>query len=124
MINLELSTRLCFILRNNQEIWGNEAVQEKSVLKPGQKLCRDKEVKTLKRRIEILRKDMILAFDQYGADMSNPNVLRLSQLLDEQLNRYDRCLHNGSSVQAVTALRFPFLSMIKSHYNAGELVEH
>jgi Spo0E like sporulation regulatory protein len=50
-------------------------------------------------RIENLRYEMIQSFLQNGTDMSNPQVLRLSQLLDDQLNKYERCKRdmNGSS---------------------------
>ncbi|QMV40890.1 aspartyl-phosphate phosphatase Spo0E family protein [Cohnella cholangitidis] len=48
-------------------------------------------IRKMRRRIENLRNKMVLAFVQNGADMSHPQVLRLSQLLDEQLNRYERC---------------------------------
>jgi len=45
----------------------------------------------IKRRIEKLRGEMVSKFVQSGADIRDPQVLRLSQQLDEQLNRYDRC---------------------------------
>ncbi|WP_239618709.1 aspartyl-phosphate phosphatase Spo0E family protein [Cohnella mopanensis] len=48
-------------------------------------------LRKMRRRIENLRNKMVLAFVHNGADMNHPQVLRLSQLLDEQLNRYERC---------------------------------
>ncbi len=49
-------------------------------------------LRTIKQRIENLRNEMVLTFIQNGADMNDPQVLRLSQLLDEQLNRYEQCV--------------------------------
>jgi hypothetical protein len=46
---------------------------------------------TIKKRIENLRHEMVLTYVQNGADMSDPQVLHVSQLLDEQLNRYEQC---------------------------------
>ncbi|XID95780.1 Spo0E family sporulation regulatory protein-aspartic acid phosphatase [Paenibacillaceae bacterium WGS1546] len=52
----------------------------------------------IKRQIEKLRGEMILKFVQVGSDLNHPHVLALSQLLDEQLNRYDRCLRHAGGV--------------------------
>ncbi|MFB9273464.1 Spo0E family sporulation regulatory protein-aspartic acid phosphatase [Cohnella cellulosilytica] len=52
---------------------------------------RDKKLKLIKRNIENLRNEMILAYVKNGADMRNAQVLEISQLLDEQLNRYEKC---------------------------------
>lgn len=49
-------------------------------------------VRIIKKRIEYLRKEMILTFIQNGADTSHPEVLHLSQLLDKQLNCYEECM--------------------------------
>jgi len=103
---------------------GNGDLQGNIVLKPGQKLCKSKELKAIRKKIEILRNEMTLAFVQNGADISHSKVLHLSQLLDEQLNRYDRCLQYGTSNPSVAAKRILYLSMIKRALISGEMVEH
>lgn len=68
-------------------------------------------LKRIMQRIENLRNEMVLSFVQNGADMSNPQVLRLSQLLDDQLNRFERCkrdMQSGSSDQSVKLPLFIF----------------
>jgi hypothetical protein len=52
---------------------------------------REMKLKVIKRNIENLRNEMILAYVKNGADMRNSRVLEISQLLDEQLNRYEKC---------------------------------
>ncbi|MFC4597027.1 Spo0E family sporulation regulatory protein-aspartic acid phosphatase [Cohnella hongkongensis] len=52
---------------------------------------RELKLKVIKRNIENLRNEMILAYVKNGADMRNSRVLEISQLLDEQLNRYEKC---------------------------------
>ena len=47
-------------------------------------------LKDIDRHIEKLRGEMIMKYVN-GADIRDPQVLILSQQLDEQLNRYDRC---------------------------------
>ena len=42
----------------------------------------------LRNRIERTRSEMISTYIQNGAQLSDPEVLRLSRLLDELLNRY------------------------------------
>jgi hypothetical protein len=49
-------------------------------------------IRVIRRKIENLRNDMILTFIQEGTDLNHPEVLRLSQLLDEQLNHYGQCV--------------------------------
>ncbi|MFC5531324.1 Spo0E family sporulation regulatory protein-aspartic acid phosphatase [Cohnella yongneupensis] len=44
----------------------------------------------LKRRIERLRNAMILSYICHDGDLSNLEVLRISERLDEQLNNYIR----------------------------------
>ncbi|QJD84150.1 aspartyl-phosphate phosphatase Spo0E family protein [Cohnella herbarum] len=63
------------------------------------------------RRIENLRNEMVQSFLQNGTDMSNPQVLRLSRLLDDQLNKYERCkreIKSGSSSPTVKSPLFIF----------------
>lgn len=67
----------------------------------------NRELKIIKRRIENLRNDMVLTFIQSGAELSNPEVLRLSQLLDEQLNQYDKCVRKHGYVMHVNVSCFP-----------------
>jgi len=45
----------------------------------------------IKARIEVLRQEMNRTFVMNGGDAGDLQVLRLSQLLDEQLNRYEGC---------------------------------
>lgn len=62
-------------------------------------------------RIENLRNEMVQSFMQNGTDMSNPQVLRLSQLLDDQLNKYERCkrdIKSGGSSPTVKSPLFIF----------------
>jgi hypothetical protein len=47
-------------------------------------------LRVIRRKIENLRNGMILTFIQMGSDLNHPEVLRLSQLLDEQLNHYNQ----------------------------------
>jgi hypothetical protein len=63
----------------------------------------DRDLRNLGKRIENLRNDMVLTFVHCGTDLSNPQVLHLSQLLDEQLNRYERCIRLGSAGKQVGA---------------------
>lgn len=51
----------------------------------------DRELMKVRRRIERLRSAMVLAYSIQGSELGNPNVLRISQRLDEQLNTYTRC---------------------------------
>ncbi|TFE24240.1 aspartyl-phosphate phosphatase Spo0E family protein [Cohnella luojiensis] len=68
-------------------------------------------LKTIKKRIENLRHEMVLTYVQNGADMSDPQVLHVSQLLDEQLNRYEQCARyqmSGKSVKINTVPLFTY----------------
>ena len=56
---------------------------------------REKKLKLIKRNIENLRNEMILTYVKNGADMRNARVLEISQLLDEQLNHYEKCRKRG-----------------------------
>lgn len=67
----------------------------------------DRELRTIRRKIENLRNDMVLTFIQEGAELSNLEVLRLSQLLDEQLNRYEKHVRKHSSGKFVNIGAFP-----------------
>jgi len=51
---------------------------------------REKRLTALKRNIENLRNEMVLAYVKNG-DMRHAQVLEISQLLDEELNRYAKC---------------------------------
>lgn len=42
-------------------------------------------------KIETLRNEMMMVYNQNGEDTRNPEVLKLSQLLDVQLNLYAQC---------------------------------
>ena len=48
----------------------------------------DRELLRLRRRIERLRNAMVLAYLNHGGDLKHQEVLRISERLDEQLNRY------------------------------------
>ncbi|RKP56140.1 aspartyl-phosphate phosphatase Spo0E family protein [Cohnella endophytica] len=48
--------------------------------------------RALRNKIERLRNEMVLKFVQNGADLSDAEVLSLSQQLDELLNRYERSM--------------------------------
>lgn len=50
----------------------------------------DRELLRLRRRIERLRNAMVLAYLNHGGDLRHREVLRISERLDEQLNRYVR----------------------------------
>ncbi|RED57163.1 aspartyl-phosphate phosphatase Spo0E family protein [Cohnella lupini] len=63
-------------------------------------------LRTIKQRIENLRNEMVLMFIQNGARMNDPQVLRLSQLLDDQLNRYERCVRFRTPGQAMKTSGF------------------
>ena len=67
-------------------------------------------LKTAKQRIESLRNEMMQTFVNNGADMRDPQVLHLSQLLDEQLNRYERCVRYQPPVKAARINSFPYIS--------------
>lgn len=45
-------------------------------------------LKSISQKIENLRHEMVLTYVQSGSNMSDPHVLHISQLLDEQLNCY------------------------------------
>jgi len=59
----------------------------------------DLKLKALKRNIENLRNEMVLAYVKNG-NMRNPQVLEISQLLDEQLNRYEKCQRRVKAAKA------------------------
>jgi hypothetical protein len=63
-------------------------------------------LRVIRRKIENLRNDMILTFIQKGTDLNHPEVLRLSQLLDEQLNHYNQCVRYLSPGKGKTLGRF------------------
>jgi hypothetical protein len=50
----------------------------------------DDELLKIRRNIENLRKEMVQTCVQDGVELTHPRVVRLSQLLDKQLNEYDR----------------------------------
>lgn len=50
----------------------------------------DRELLKIRRKIENLRKEMVQTCIQDGVELTHPKVVRLSQLLDTQLNEYDR----------------------------------
>lgn len=64
-------------------------------------------LKIMMQKIEKLRSEMVLSFLQNGADISNPQVLRLSQLLDDQLNKYDSCKRDMKSGSLNQAIKLP-----------------
>ncbi|WEK53703.1 MAG: aspartyl-phosphate phosphatase Spo0E family protein [Candidatus Cohnella colombiensis] len=41
------------------------------------------------KHIEQIRKEMVALCERIGFDMSDPEVIRLSQLLDTELNQYE-----------------------------------
>lgn len=73
----------------------------------------DRELRIIRRKIENLRNDMVLTFIQEGAELSNPEVLRLSQLLDEQLNTYDNYVRKYSTRGFACAGAFPLYTSKK-----------
>lgn len=66
---------------------------------------------TIKQKIENLRNEMVMTYVQNGADMRDPQVLRVSQLLDELLNHYEqyaRFQQPGKSARAGTIPLFSY----------------
>ncbi|WP_373230247.1 Spo0E family sporulation regulatory protein-aspartic acid phosphatase [Cohnella sp.] len=73
----------------------------------------DRELRKINRKIENLRNEMVLTFIQAGAELNNPDVIHLSQLLDEQLNRYDRHVRKRFSGKLLNMCLFPIITLIK-----------
>lgn len=94
---------------------------------------KDVRLTDIKRQIDKLRGEMILKYVQVGSDLNHPHVLKLSQLLDEQLNRYDRLRHSGGVPEAreqVSSFTYrkrrmhatirPYMRRFASHFRGNE----
>lgn len=75
-------------------------------------------LRIMRRKIENLRNDMILTFFQEGNGLGNPKVLRLSQLLDEQLNRYDQYVSYHSLWKHIRVAPMPLFGLIRRKHEA------
>jgi hypothetical protein len=67
----------------------------------------DRELRMIRKKIEYLRNDMIQTCIQAGVELTHPKVVHLSQLLDEQLNRYERYVRQHYPGRFVSVGAFP-----------------